>query len=320
MTHIFVSTLFVIWSLGVTSNALSDIKLPEGLSSLCPYTSFCNVTGDRTGIPNSLKPCCGSCSCGLDCGKTHDCCTDDLDTYRLDEKGMSSCIKAAIHGGDTDPPGVVWYHMIDACPSGQKCNTTNISATDGFFPHTSLDDGFIYFNSACGECNGATKLLPWRVGIVWLQINMISLVVDFALGVENLLHNQIETGDCFLHFIPPTEVEITTEECYPESRIVRECLADESFLSGQNTFETYQKLCKSFNATYHVSGAGNDFVFANIYCALCSGRKVDTSCSIDSKPTKAPSGSVLLLIDSSYKNIDDLMPQRNELCEQVNAL
>ena len=192
--------------LGTTSKAQKHIELPDDIASLCPYTSFCNVTREPLNTLDSFKPCCGSCSCEKDCEKTNDCCTYEVGTNRHDEISVSSCIKAAVHGKD-EPPGVVWFQMIDTCPNGHKCNINTIGAAGGLFPHSSVNDDLVYFNKACAECNSATELLPWRVGFVCSLASSVSHITDFTSSVANLFNGNIDGKDCILHFLAPTEVE-----------------------------------------------------------------------------------------------------------------
>jgi len=300
--------------LGTILTAREHIELPNDLASLCPYTSFCNVTREPLNTLVSFKPCCGSCSCEKDCEKTHDCCTYEMGTNGHDEISVSSCVKAAVHGKD-EPPGVVWYQMIDTCPNGQTCSFNINDAVGGLFPHSSVNGDFVYFNTACGECNSVTELIPWRVGFVCSQASSVSHITDFTSSVANLFNGNIDRNECIVHFLPPTEVEKTTKECYPESKIIRDCLLD---VTNNSVLERYQSLCKSFNASYQVYRNGKKHGFANVYCALCSGMAANPNCSVESKTGKAPIGSVFLLLAPDVNSFE-LKPQRNEICKQVRS-
>ena len=295
------------------STAQQHIELPDDLAIFCPYTSFCNMTRKPLQTLESFKPCCGSCSCEKDCEKTHDCCTYEMGTNGHDEISMPFCVKAAVHGKH-EPPGVVWYQMIDTCPNGQKCSFNINDAVGIPFPHSSVTDDFVYFNKACGECNNASELIPWRVRFVCSQASSVNHMTEITSSVEHLLNGKLNREDCVLHFLPPIEVEKNTKECYPEAKIIRDCLLD---VTNNSVLERYQSLCKSFNATYQVFWNGNTHGFANIYCALCSGMAADPNCSVDTNREKAPTGSLVLLIEPSSDNSVELEPQRNEKCIQV---
>ena len=309
--HMYVN-IVLLWT---KSTAQQHIELPDDLASLCPYTRFCNVTREPSQTLESFKPCCGSCSCETGCEKTQDCCTYEIGTNRRDEISVSSCVTAAVYGKH-EPPGVEWYQMIDTCPNGQTCRFNIIDLTGGLFPHSSANGDFVYFNKACAECNSATELIPWSVRFVRNQASSVSHMTEITSSVENLLNGQIDRDDCVLHFLPPTEVETKTKECYPEENIVRDCLLD---VTSNSVLERYQSLCSSFNATYQVFWNGKTHNFANVYCALCSGIAVNPNCSVESKTGKVPIGSLSLLLESPDVNSVELKPRRNEICKQVRS-
>ena len=310
MLYVFVSFLTTL--LWTTSKGQEEFEFPDDLESLCPYTRFCKATQGHSRKLESFTPCCRSCSCEIDCSKKQDCCTHEMETDIQDTKGATACVKAAVYLGQVEAPGVLWYQMVNTCPSGQICTTQTISAIGGLFPYYSLNDGLIYMNKVCAECNSATELLPWRVGFVCSQASTVSHITYFTSSVENLLNDRNNERDCVLHFFPPTDVDMTSKKCYPEAKIIRNCLLD---VTNDPVLERYETLCKSFNATYHVSGS--KYGFGNVYCALCSGETINPQCSVESKTEKAPDGSVLLLLDTLSDIGLDLIPLRNEICTQV---
>jgi len=286
--------------------------LPDDLTTLCPYTSFCNVTSQRSRADRSFKPCCGSCSCELECGKTRNCCTYEMDTYRLEEKEVSTCMMAAFHYGPNYPHGVSWYHMIDTCPSGIKCDTDESDKAQLMLPYSTINDGLIYINKDCGKCNNATGLLPWHIGFVCSTINQVGLITDLTTSINNLIYSNYQDQSCIVHYIPPIDVEVTSKECFPESRIIRECSS-----KGENDVSTnYEADCLSFNATYRLHGNDNVLVYANIYCAMCNGVTIIGDCSVDPDPVKASTGSIFLLLDS-LGSIHDSNLERKEFCVTV---
>jgi len=294
------------------NNAQVRPVLPDDLTTLCPYTNFCNVPSQHSRPVSSFRPCCGSCSCDLECGRTRNCCTYEMDTYRLEEKEVSSCVKAVVHEGPIDPNGVMWYHMTDTCPSGSKCYPVEANEAPLMLPFSSLNDGLIYINKACAECNNATVLVPWRVGFVCSTMNQVGLITDLTTSVNNRMYSNYQDKSCTVHYIPPIEVDVTSKECFPESRIIRECSS-----KGERDISTkYQAQCLSFNATYQIQGQEYTLVYANIYCALCNNVTLKEDCNVETDPVKASTGSIFLLLDSSDTN-KDLNFKRKEYCREV---
>jgi len=303
---------FVIMLLPGNIKAQVRPVLPDDLTTLCPYTNFCNVTSQHSRPVSSFTPCCGSCSCDSECGKTRNCCTYEIDTYRLDEKKVSSCMMAAFHHGPGYPHGAIWYHMIDTCPSGDKCYTENADIAHLMLPHTSLNNGLVYINKACGECNNATELLQWRIGFACRMMNEVGLITDLTSSINTLIYSNYQVQSCTVHYIPPIEVDVTSKECFPESKIIRECS-----LKGENDISTkYEAECLSFNATYRLLGNDNVLVYANIYCAMCNGVIVIGDCSVAADPVKASTGSIFLLLDLPG-SINDSSLDRKEFCFKV---
>ena len=309
---------FLIGPLMIKTAAQKEMLFLEDLSTLCPYTTFCNSSEEQFQIPETHKPCCRSCSCEEDCGLKHNCCTYNMDKYRLDERNVTSCIAASVYRGQVAPPGVAWYHMHDTCPGGEPCRTDGEHTSDGLFPCSSLKDGSIYFNSNCGECNNATDLLPWRVGFVCRQQSSLGLIADISSSVDNLLKGWTADNECLIRFIPPDEVKITTEECYPESRIIRDC---EPYDPDIVVSEKIRAKCKLFNATYQPLGTLYESVYANVYCAKCS--KIPTNnviCEDNSSVNKAPAGSLFLLLDNEDDSKMLLKPEKMESCNAVKIV
>jgi len=288
--------------------------LPDDLKDLCPYTSFCNVTSQRSRADRSFRPCCGGCSCDSECGKTRNCCTYEMDTYRLDEKDSSSCRKAAINHGPNYPQDIVSYRMIDTCPNGDKCYTDEANSSHIMFPHSSLNDGLIYINKACCECHNTKGLLPWSIGYVCSMQNLIGHITDLTSGVNNLIYSNYQDQSCTVHYIPPTVVDVTTHECFPETSIINTCLSNGEIDISSN----YETECMSFNATYRIEAQNKYFVFANIYCALCNNVTLKKDCNVDTDPVKTSTGSILLLLDSSDPN-GDLDLENKEYCAEVTS-
>jgi len=309
-----VFVLFLVGRHTINPMGQKEMIFPDDLSDLCPYTNFCNSSKGQFQVPESLSPCCRSCSCKNDCGLKHNCCTYEMDKYRLDERNVTSCNGAFVYHGRVVPPGVVWYHMYDTCPSGESCRTDGEHTSYGLFPHSSLTDGSIYFNRKCGECNNATNLLQWRVGYLCKQQSSFGLIPDFSSSVDNLLNGRTADKECFLRFIPPEEVKITTEECYPESRIIRDCKPN---VLGHYVSEEDRANCKLFNATYQVLGSIQGRVYGNVYCAKCNDKRSNAICEDNSIVNKAPTGLVFLLLDKT-DNSDSLRgAERMEFCNAV---
>ena len=288
--------------------------LPAHLEDLCPYTNFCNETSQRSRADRSFRPCCGGCSCDSECGKTRNCCTYEMDTYRLDEKGSSSCRKAAIDHRPNYPQDIVSYRMIDTCPNGDKCYTDEANSSHMMFPHSSLNDGLIYINKACFECHNTTGMLPWSIGYVCSMQNLIGHITDLTTGVNNLIYNNYQEQSCTVHYIPPTLVDVTTHECFPETSIINTCLSNGEINNSLN----YETECMSFNATYRIEAQSKYFVYANIYCALCNYVTLKKDCNVETDPVKGSTGSILLLLDSSDTN-DDLDLENKEYCVEVTS-
>ena len=312
-----IKIVFVLLLVGrhtITTMGQKEMLFPDNLSDLCPFTNFCNSSKGQLQVPESLRPCCRSCSCEDDCGLKHNCCTYEMDKYRLDERNVTSCIGAVVYHGRVVPPGVVWYHMYDTCPSGESCHTDDEHTSDGLYPHSSLTDGSIYLNRKCGECNNVTDLLHWRVGFVCKQQSSFGLISDFSSSVDNLLNGQTADKECFLRFIPPEEVKITTEDCYPESRIIRDCKPNGP---GHYVTEEDRANCKMFNATYQVLGTIHENVYGNVYCAKCNEKRSNAICEDNSMVNKAPTGLVFLLLDKADNSDSLRMADRMKFCNAV---
>jgi len=290
-----------------------QFNLPDDLVTLCPDTKFCNASGNHVTVANFSRPCCGACSCHADCGLERSCCTYEMDTYRLDEKKVSSCVKAVVYTGRNEPLGVNWYHMIDTCPNGSTCNTSATDGSNHLFPYYCVKDKNIYFNKECGVCNNATDLIPWQVVFVCNLGHSVGHISDFTVSVNNLLDGEYYDESCSLHFIPPTKIDVPYKRCFPESKIIRDCP-----LGGRNSTmaQQYDINCKSFNASYEIQISGERFVYANVYCALCNN-EVRTGCIIDSEDLKAPLGSMMLLMHSfDYRNVKEKADGK-EICVMV---
>jgi len=73
-----------------------------------------------------------------------------------------------------------------------------------------------------------------------------------------------------------------------------------------------------FNATYLVQqSAGKDLVYGNVYCALCSGRNREDVCGDDSAPIKAPTGSLMLLMEFPVDTGVTIGAEKREYCAEV---
>jgi len=295
---------------------LSNFELPSDIQDLCPYTRFCNLTDNIQPVPDGATPCCEHCSCDIDCGKTRNCCTYEMDLYRLDEKNVSSCIQPAVN-----PRGMViqdfnWYHMIDKCMNGSLCyNHRSESTTNGMFPHSDPGDGSIYINKACAKCNNVTDLLSWQFSFACR--GGMEKTHSISVGVEHVLSANKEDIGCDLLYLPPASVDVSVFKCYPEGSMVRGCHANH--LSNELALDLNEK-CHSFNATFRVVAASHPIVFANVYCAMCQMTTLVATndfCNEESEIIKAPKDSVLLLFDSKDQQESDLIPDKLEFCQEV---
>ena len=284
------------------SDSLNPLNLPDDLSVLCPFTQFCNVTRTKQTPRKEQEPCCRPCSCAADCGRTRNCCTHSMDTYQLESGNQSSCISIGQQKRR-------WYYMIDRCPGDNvDCREIDAGLQGGVYPHSSLGDGFIYINKACSECNDAKDIVPWRLGLFCEKE-----AVTPDLDVEDIVRGN--RSNCIFDFLPPDDVNVKSEMCYPESNIVREC---DTRGSDEQRTETLRSKCLSFNATYITFNGGIEY-YANVYCAACRYMYEDIRklCPFLHDEEKAPPGSVLLLLDSIAQYIGTAKKPLPLLCKQV---
>ena len=304
---------FLIVLLLASTKANGTLLFPNDLEELCPYTNFCNATKALSNISKSIIPCCRPCSCDKDCSRTRNCCTYEMDTYSRDTNNVS-CVKATVHRIPFDPPGTAWYYMVDTCPDGRSCYNLSNNVTKGIYPHSSSAKGLIYLNKECGHCNNDFDLIPWVPGFVckpeFSDVHLITL----SSRVENLMTDQFDDKNCFYRFLPGKGIDATTEECFPESNIIRTC---KPFKSVEIS-EDYRKKCEMFNATYRVpQRTGINLVYSNVYCALCSGQDREDICGDDSAPIKAPTGSLMLLLEFSADTGFTFGAEKREYCAKV---
>jgi len=304
---------FLILLLLVSTKANATMLFPKDLKDLCPYTNFCNATRALSNISKSIIPCCRPCSCDEDCGRTRNCCTYDMDTYNRDTNNVS-CVKATVHQIPFDPPGTAWYYMVDTCPDGRSCYNLNNNITMGIYPHSSSAKGLIYLNKECGHCNNDFALIAWYAGFVCKKDVSDVHLVALSSRVEHLINGHMADRKCFYRFLPEKNIDTSSEECIPESNIIRTCKPFESV----DVSEDYRKKCEMFNATYLVpQRTGINLVYGNVYCALCSGREKEDICGDESAPMKAPTGSLMLLLEYSVDTKVTFGAKKREYCAKV---
>ena len=304
---------FLIMLICQSTKANGTLLFPNDLEELCPYTNFCNATRALSNISKSIIPCCRPCSCDEDCGRTRNCCTYDMDTYNRDTNNVS-CVKATVHETPYDPPGTMWYYMVDTCLDGRSCNNVGNNATNGLYPHSSAAKGSVYFNKDCAHCNNDFDLIPWQAGFVCKQDITDKHLVALLARVDNLLNGQSDDGNCFYRFLPGANIATTTKECFPEWKIIRKC---KPFGKNFDISEDMRMKCKLFNATFLAPGTREDLVYGNVYCALCSGQETEAVCGDDSAPIKAPTGSLMLILESTVEAEVTFGAEKHEYCTQV---
>ena len=204
--------------------------------------------------------------------------------------------------------------MVDNCPDGRSCYDFGNNATKGLYPYSSTAKDLIYLNKKCGHCNNDFDLIPWIPRFVCKPEVSVVHLITLTSRVENLLMNQFDDTNCFYSFLPGKGIDATTEACFPESNIIRTCKPFGSFKIS----EDYRKKCEMFNATYIVQqSVGKDLVYGNVYCALCSGREKEYICGDESEPMKAPSGSLMLLLEYSVDTRVTFGAEKREYCTKV---
>ncbi|WAR11312.1 hypothetical protein MAR_025492, partial [Mya arenaria] len=247
---------------------------PRDLAELCTLSQFCNLTGEEGTVPPGYEPCCHSCACDSECGRRRDCCTDELDLYRLEEQNRSTCRSSVLHKNTSEPDFSFWYHMVDTCSdTTRSCKADDLYPWGSMFPHSSLIDGFVYYNEFCATCNTIFKLIPWRLAVACPQDGAIGEMysVSYSYAVQKSLYgtSDDELG-CFLYFIPPAEANVSYERCVPAWRTRRECNND--IIGTETEMQELQQKCLAFNATYRHYSLRTEQVYANVYCYLCAAR------------------------------------------------
>ena len=288
----------------------ANFSFPADIQLWCPYTEFCDLKtkhlfpsqGKNNG--NKLKPCCDSCSCSADCGLKRKCCKDEFDLYKIDETLGTICKQFNTRAESSRED--IYYYMVDKCPGKQDtCRFKNLENRFNYLPVYSHFNEMIYYNKYCAECHNQTDLVEF----------IPSLVCPNLYGpLSTILQNVLNKGneECYLQFLVPSGVDVSTEECHPNLDIIRDCKV-------VNTSEAVlmRELCRKFNATFQLLS-----FYQNIYCYLCGLEKPDfgqkwmednTICRARDSQRFLTSSSLLVLSD------DNLVKRyEKSLSEDVN--
>ena len=241
-----------------------DMVFPDELNRFCPLSSFCENEPDTSSNTSSSKsfeneatvmmPCCEECSCSKECGRKRNCCRYEHDFYRLEETLETVCMQLTTLSTGPQQP---FYHIIDKCSNrSQTCNTLSTSTLGRFFPVYSRASGMLYYNPKCAGCHGQIDkdLIEFRP-LIMCQ----SLSVSYFTAVSSVT-NGSDFPSCYLHFLPPDDLDLSTELCYPGLK--RDC---NPYMKNS---ELIEGLCKAFNATFH--NKERSAQFGNVYCFLCN--------------------------------------------------
>lgn len=137
----------------------------------CPHLSFCSGNGTESHL-NSNYTCCNSCSCRPDCAQNRNCCPDVIDLpYTgdpLESEDDQECALAYysnLYFGSIQITNKqrIRYKTVMSCPDGTSCQFPyrpylTYDLNDLVFVHSN-EDGRIYRNSKCAQCNNATSIV-----------------------------------------------------------------------------------------------------------------------------------------------------------------
>ena len=256
---------------------LSDAKEDRPCS---PHT---NISTIRPPVCASCKQRCGrvvdlknqtSCSCDDHCLLYNDCCYDVSSVcpqeYKMAKKtrrpkgDRPRCSKIELNKGYN------WEHkylIVRSCKGyTSPCSRSKTSPYD-YIPVVDPTTGMHFNNVKCAWCNGARKLVPWKVKATCKRMKLrvgekdivyMKKIDKFEL-LKEAIRKPVRQAQCRVEFQPPRNV-----------RQPRKCLSDIARKCSETCENEDLKLrCEKGPLNYFASGSAQ---YRNHECLLCTNK------------------------------------------------
>ena len=235
-------------------------KYVSSILTQCPFAHFCFANGSDVPTPGTIS-CCKPCYCDDGCAERMDCCFKFLDKKKTTEVNNLTCISPAVPGYDVQDLHETGYYMVDRCFEDDETDCRRMISGDWgpFFPVYSSTSDMIYFNRHCAECNGINDTLTLNI-----KFDCHYIVPQ---TYDSLIRN-VKSGDCWIYFPPPDEIDIEKYECY--HGLVETCNVTGKW-EDEDAF--IREACHSIKAPYFSIHDNN--AYANVFCKLCNGESHD---------------------------------------------
>ena len=203
------------------------------------------------------------CGCDNECERFNDCCFPPQTTHS--QRGLPKMTKQCYGFKEHEA-----YLLITSCPglASDVCLTFSESAPWGSFkPYYSPQDGYLYFNKRCAQCNHATKLED--NDLIFSRIKCPDPYQMMHLNLKEMIDQNI----CVIEFV--ADVQIYQKVCKHRcSDGLRVCLEPNGvpFEIGLN-FDTLKQLCLSYYSSPFCSSTNH---YANIFCFACHTVKLES--------------------------------------------
>ena len=244
------------------------------LSELCPYNNYCHANASMVLNSDTEVPCCRPCSCNDDCWKRGECCPDKeppstrpqlercLDTIVIRRDLMDNYTFDGVNYG------IPRYYVIDSCPDLEtdvmtvmKCSGKSQETLDDITWVTGTENGKIYKNKFCAECNGVRSFINW---------DLVSNCHDIT-NAEKLKSGAIIPKGCRLFVNPPDSMkDMSTNLCILPS--ISQC----NMTGKWDKYDNYiEEACEAFESPFLKKYLLTSSVYRNVFCYLCNQQKWD---------------------------------------------
>jgi len=248
-------------------NSAQNHSLVYPLFRYCPISLNCESDNATIHSDQSLRACCGTCSCDKTCGQNQSCCLQEDNEEYLKETGRKCIEPFTGHKTMFYASSGYAVMMFTRCTDTQvdcryKNDTLNISPVS-----TSSET---YLNEECAICNNESEFTHWRADV---KIT--------AFGIQTDVWGGPETSTRI--FRPPSSAT-------PTPCTVTQIRQSHVQCSNDN----YKRLCTSLNLPFTI----NSYTYRNIFCYFCEFHTDDPICV--SRP-KQDNSMFTMLLDNSIR-------------------
>ena len=240
------------------------------LSELCPYNNYCHANASMVLNSPTEAPCCRPCSCNDDCWKRGECCPDKEPPST--RPPLEQCRNTIVIRRDLMDNGVTYgipqYYVIDRCPDLEtdemtlmKCSGDSQETLDDFTWVTGTENGKIYKNKFCADCNGVRSFINW---------DLVSNCRDIT-DADSFKPGRIIPKGCRLFVNPPDSMkDVSANLCIFPS--ISQC----NVTGAWEKYDDYiEEACAAFESPFLKNYLVSSVVYRNVFCYLCNRPKWD---------------------------------------------